>query len=42
MTATGRPLIAVVDDDREVLDYLTALLDRAGFAVAQDTPSIAA
>jgi len=30
-----RPLVAVVDDDREVLDYLTALLVRAGFDVAQ-------
>ena len=30
-----RLLVAVVDDDREVLDYLTALLDRAGFDVAQ-------
>ena len=32
---TDRLLVAVVDDDREVLDYLTALLDRAGFDVAQ-------
>lgn len=35
MTPSDRPLVAVVDDDREVLDYLTALLDRAGFDVAQ-------
>ena len=40
MTTTGRPLVAVVDDDREVLDYLTALLDRAGFAVAQATSGL--
>ena len=32
---SDRPLIAVVDDDREVLEYLTALLDGAGFDVAQ-------
>jgi DNA-binding response OmpR family regulator len=31
--ASDRPLVAVVDDDREVVDYLTALLDRAGFDV---------
>lgn len=30
-----RPLVAVVDDDREVLDYLTRLMAQAGFAVAQ-------
>ncbi|HVV86465.1 MAG TPA: response regulator [Kofleriaceae bacterium] len=38
MSRTGageRPMVAVVDDDREVLDYLTALLDRAGYDVAQ-------
>lgn len=34
MTPGERPLIAVVDDDREVLDYLGALLDRAGYDVA--------
>ncbi len=38
--AAQRPLIAVVDDDREVLDYLTALLDGAGFAVAQATSGL--
>ena len=34
MTTGERPLIAVVDDDREVREYLTALLDRAGYSVA--------
>lgn len=31
---SDRPLVAVVDDDREVVEYLSALLDRAGFDVA--------
>ena len=39
-TTLDRPLVAVVDDDREVLDYLTELLDRAGFAVAQATSGL--
>jgi len=35
-----RPLVAVVDDDREVLDYLSELLERAGFAVAVATSGL--
>ena len=35
VVASDRPLVAVVDDDREVVDYLTALLDQAGFDIVQ-------
>ena len=32
--ASDRPLVAVVDDDREVREYLASVLERAGYAVA--------
>jgi DNA-binding response OmpR family regulator len=32
--AAARALVAVVDDDREVREYLATVLERAGYAVA--------
>ena len=34
MSEQARALVAVVDDDREVRDYLASVLQRAGYAVA--------
>ena len=35
MSSPDRPLVAVVDDDRDALEYLAALLSDNGFEVAQ-------